>query len=224
MTTKNGRPCKRCGGIERYKSGSCVACARDHARRWQGENEDRVRESKRRYQAANPEKRTEYNRRYYTKKPDVVNQWNAANPQKKAEANRKYRDKNPDKLRELQRRWYSANSDRVRDNSRRWRKNNPEKAKAKDVRRRTAKTKAGGSFTGAEWKALVKHQNGRCLACGKETNLTADHVVPVSKGGSSNISNIQGLCKSCNSSKGDKTIDYRKGDGFLRWIQRKILS
>jgi len=37
----------------------------------------------------------------------------------------------------------------------------------------------------------------------------ADHVLPVSKGGTSYISNIQPLCQPCNSGKKDKHIDYR---------------
>jgi 5-methylcytosine-specific restriction endonuclease McrA len=48
------------------------------------------------------------------------------------------------------------------------------------------------------------------LCCDKKRKLTADHIVPVSKGGTSNISNIQPLCGPCNSSKGAKTVDYRR--------------
>lgn len=41
------------------------------------------------------------------------------------------------------------------------------------------------------------------------TQPPKDHVVPVLFGGSNDISNIQPLCRSCNSSKGASTVDYR---------------
>lgn len=148
----------------------------------------------------------------------------AENSEKMAERTRRWKAANPDKKAEQVRRWRAANPDEVAEHDRRYRAANPEKKKAKDHRRRTHKTQAGGSFTAAEWKALVAHQNGRCLACGKKANLTADHVIPVAKGGTSNIDNIQGLCGPCNFSKGNKIIDYRTNGGFLRWIQRKLFD
>ncbi len=71
-----------------------------------------------------------------------------------------------------------------------------------------------GTFTGAEFYALCLRNGFRCLMCGKRfrpTGLTADHIVPISKGGVNFISNIQPLCGRCNSSKGTKTMDFRDG-------------
>jgi 5-methylcytosine-specific restriction endonuclease McrA len=48
-----------------------------------------------------------------------------------------------------------------------------------------------------------------CLKCGSESKLTIDHVVPISKGGSNDFSNLQILCEKCNSLKGSTIADYR---------------
>src|SRR5260221_10963041 len=86
------------------------------------------------------------------------------------------------------------------------------------ARRRTLLTQAGGFYTVAEWEALKAKYNYTCLCCGRqepEIKLTADHVIPVTKLGSSNIDNIQPLCKSCNSQKHNKIIDYRRSDDAI---------
>lgn len=70
----------------------------------------------------------------------------------------------------------------------------------------------GGSHSYKEWHELKEKYNFSCLACGRaepEVCLTEDHIVPISKGGNDDISNIQPLCKRCNTSKLNKTIDYR---------------
>lgn len=68
-----------------------------------------------------------------------------------------------------------------------------------------------GTYSQKEWKELCDKYDNRCLCCGKKKPLTVDHVVPLSKGGSNSIDNIQCLCLECNCSKGTKTIDYRGG-------------
>lgn len=67
----------------------------------------------------------------------------------------------------------------------------------------------GGHHTQQEWRDLCAKYNQRCLACGQRLPLTKDHIVPVHLGGSDDISNIQPLCRSCNSSKNARIIDYR---------------
>ena len=55
---------------------------------------------------------------------------------------------------------------------------------------------------------LYQRQGGYCSGCGhhfQPRNLTIDHVVPSSKGGSGDIANFQLLCHACNQLKGDGT-------------------
>jgi len=59
------------------------------------------------------------------------------------------------------------------------------------------------------WPELRAYFGAYCLCCGTNEHIEADHVIPVSCGGIHHISNIQPLCRSCNASKGAKTIDYR---------------
>lgn len=73
------------------------------------------------------------------------------------------------------------------------------------------RNEADGSHTFEEWESLKAKYNWTCPACIKrepEIRLTLDHIVPLSKGGSNNIENIQPLCSLCNSRKNNKTIKY----------------
>lgn len=90
-----------------------------------------------------------------------------------------------------------------------WQKRNPHIASSYVHKRRALIAKAGGSYTAEEWLSLCESFGKICLRCKKKKALTADHVVPVSKGGSSYIENIQPLCKICNAIKHVKTIDFR---------------
>jgi 5-methylcytosine-specific restriction endonuclease McrA len=152
-----------------------------------------------------------------------------ANLPHRVEARRKYQQEHKEEISEYKGKWatdnkeivaasklayYEREREEVIARSKKWAQDNPEKirsAKAKNRRKRRAARHASlGSFTAEEFKALCEGYGNRCLACGDtEAELEADHVVPLTRGGSDDIGNIQPLCGSCNRKKFVNVIDYR---------------
>jgi len=52
-------------------------------------------------------------------------------------------------------------------------------------------------------RAVFARDDWTCQYCGARSNLTVDHVIPRSKGGSSNWENIVASCAPCNLRKGN---------------------
>ncbi len=139
--------------------------------------------------------------------------------------NNRWQQENTDKVAGASRQWKQSNPQKVADKEKEWRHANRSKVNAIKNRRRTRKTEAGGSFTAEEFNALCTHYGNRCLCCNRgNVKLTADHIKPVSKGGTSNIDNVQPLCGPCNSRKKDRHIDYRPDAGPIRWLQAKLFG
>jgi len=52
--------------------------------------------------------------------------------------------------------------------------------------------------------ALIERDGEQCAYCGCTSDLSIDHITPLSRGGSDNLDNLQLLCLTCNNQKGDQ--------------------
>lgn len=170
-----------------------------YALEWQKANKEHVKVVTREYKQKNKEKLAKQQRL-----------WIKNNPEKVKEHKRNDRIVHKDYYKEYNAKYYSENKDKHRENGKKWYWNNIEKARLIGriiAHRRRAKL--NGRFTPKEWLELCDKYGNKCLCCNDVCKLTQDHIVPVSRGGSNTIENIQPLCITCNFKKGTKTIDYR---------------
>lgn len=101
------------------------------------------------------------------------------------------------------------NQEKARANTIAWRKNNPDQVRYQSQVKRVRKLNAEGSYTLEQWQTLLSFFDC-CPKCKKQKVLTVDHIIPLSKGGTNFLDNLQPLCGSCNSGKNNHVIiDYR---------------
>jgi len=68
------------------------------------------------------------------------------------------------------------------------------------------------------WKESIKNQwDNQCAYCGSEEEITLDHIVPQTKGGSNHTTNLLACCKKCNGDKGH-------ADWITWYIQQPFFS
>lgn len=101
----------------------------------------------------------------------------------------------------------------IREYNREYAEKNPEMMRHKAKVRRARLAGAQGSHTLKQWLDRVQFFGWSCRYCGRglyPTTLTKDHQIPISKGGSEWASNLVPACRSCNSTKGAKTINAKR--------------
>lgn len=210
-----GSTCPQGHTAERYtRNGECVSCALDrynldprvrtrlsehqaknrdkknvqarvYAKLKRAKNLDAARAKERTYRMAKPELHAERQRRYIAANKDVV-----------SDRKRVYRAANPD---------HEENRARVKA----WRIANPDAYIAQLHLRRSRKLGAEGTYGPEDVKRMLHAQSGLCNGCSCEiwVKYTVDHMMPLSRGGSNWPNNLQLLCKRCNSSKNNRTME-----------------
>lgn len=115
------------------------------------------------------------------------------------------RAENRRKESEWARRWYVTNRPRALETSRQWSRRNRDRKNHHERARRGLIKGGAGTWSLSEWRSLLDRYGLACAYCARPGPLTADHRVPLSRGGSNEIANLLPACKSCNSRKGTRT-------------------
>jgi hypothetical protein len=194
---RNNRP----GGLQ----GRCKTCS-DKYRQTETMMGKRRNWTKR-WQLSHIEHRTNYSKRRYGQNKGKVKSDNARTWAS-------YYQRNKEKVNNRSREWRKHNRVRNEAYIREWEKNHPDKVSQYAKRRKELENKAEGKITDQEIYELFEKYGFRCLACGRHESelsrpLQCDHIVPIVLGGWHSLDNRQPLCKSCNSRKRTKIIDYR---------------
>jgi len=68
----------------------------------------------------------------------------------------------------------------------------------------------GQRLPSADWhivrSIVMERDRYACTYCGSDKQLEADHILPLSRGGSNDFVNLATACRSCNLSKGSKDL------------------
>jgi 5-methylcytosine-specific restriction endonuclease McrA len=109
--------------------------------------------------------------------------------------------------------WRQDNNEYKKESDKRWRQDNRDKVRGYSRKHIALKAGAEGLHTIEDLKYIYNHQQGKCPKCRKFIpfdDMTVDHIIPLSWGGNNYASNIQLLCKGCNSSKSNlNNTDFR---------------
>jgi hypothetical protein len=113
--------------------------------------------------------------------------------------------------------WFSLNPDKALKYARKSREANHDRHLNYIHNYRARKKGNGGTFTFKELNELFEQQEGFCYYCGEllyasfDREIHIEHKIPISRGGSNDITNIVLSCAKCNLSKGAKTdVEFLK--------------
>lgn len=180
----------------------CKECRHKKNKDYREKNRERDLARKKKYREENKEKVANYLKEYFIKNKKEV-----------AEYKKRYRKENKDKIQIYRVQYKQRESTKALNKIRRH-------------RRKARKKQVINSLTSQQWEITKQYFNNCCAYCGKETAMTMDHFIPLSKMGELSINNIIPVCFDCNSGKRDRDFFewYPRQEFYSKKREKKILK
>jgi 5-methylcytosine-specific restriction endonuclease McrA len=201
-----GKSCKRDHISERRTTdGVCVACVHALTNAWKTANREKINAAERESRLRDPETYKARVAKYQTsdKGKATLQAYRLANAEAARKRAKAWKEQNPERALENRARYYEANKERVVAKVAEWNAANPDGQRTRGRNYRAKLYAAEGSHTREQIQALHDSQGGKCVYCrvSLKDGYHADHIRPLSKGGSNWIANIQLTCGPCNNRK-----------------------
>ena len=191
--------------------------------KWGRKNRDKLRAACRRWRMRHPEKQKaatyRWRRENRSKWNAYMRRWRRKNRKRTNPILRATRAQMGDVYNAKRREYRRRNLAKLRFKARRYYWRNWEKKRIEHQAAVAKRKKARGKYTKTEWHHLLSAHRYRCAYCNRRITrrtASADHVIPLARGGTNWITNIVPSCLACNQQK-----NFLTAREYLRRLRRE---
>lgn len=171
----------------------------EYCRRWRRKHPERAKLASIKTEMARDHvARKAYKRQWFAERPEYHRQSHAKqearSPGYSSRIGRLWRARNQGSLAAYR----LANVAKIAAYFKEWATKNPDKRSVYKHARRARENAANGSHTAAEWRTILARHKSKCVTCGAKGKMTKDHIIPLSRGGTNFVYNLQPMCLGCN--------------------------